>query len=312
MKGLIGALALLCPFALAATDETPWYLSIGIGGSHWQDLCPGSEQADRCDDTDTQWDISAGWHFIEPLAVEVGHVDLGGTEWSRNEQLGQRLSGDGLRFALRGQVPLPHQLVVSGELGGLWYDSQATDANGSASDSGIAPFIGVGLDYQIKSRWQLGARIRQYQDLEVSALSARSDVTTYSLQLKYRFGPMDSPIARARVALPSPLPASTTLVFGFNSYHLDEAARDQLGPIGQYMQSTPGAQAEIIGYTDQQGDSDYNLLLGQRRAEAVKLHLQQAWQIPEERLFTTTRGSLDAGAKRSDSDRKATISLFLD
>jgi peptidoglycan-associated lipoprotein len=43
---------------------------------------------------------------------------------------------------------------------------------------------------------------------------------------------------------------------------------------GQYLARNPALQLRVEGNTDERGSSEYNLALGQRRAQAVKSALQ--------------------------------------
>jgi peptidoglycan-associated lipoprotein len=67
----------------------------------------------------------------------------------------------------------------------------------------------------------------------------------------------------------SPL-AKRSIYFDFDSY----AVRDDYQPLlqqhSQYLKSHPGRHVLIQGNTDERGTSEYNLALGQKRAEAVR------------------------------------------
>jgi len=67
----------------------------------------------------------------------------------------------------------------------------------------------------------------------------------------------------------SPL-AKRSIYFDFDSY----AVRDDYQPLlqqhAQYLKSHPDRQVLIQGNTDERGTSEYNLALGQKRAEAVR------------------------------------------
>jgi peptidoglycan-associated lipoprotein len=67
----------------------------------------------------------------------------------------------------------------------------------------------------------------------------------------------------------SPL-AKRSIYFDFDSY----AVRDDYQPLlqqhAQYLKSHPDRHVLIQGNTDERGTSEYNLALGQKRAEAVR------------------------------------------
>jgi peptidoglycan-associated lipoprotein len=58
----------------------------------------------------------------------------------------------------------------------------------------------------------------------------------------------------------------------------DTAVRGEYAPLiqrhGQYLQSHPSMKVVVQGNTDERGGSEYNLALGQRRAEAVRAALR--------------------------------------
>jgi peptidoglycan-associated lipoprotein len=63
-----------------------------------------------------------------------------------------------------------------------------------------------------------------------------------------------------------------TVNFGFDVHALSSSARSTLDGHMSCYQSLSG-QVKIEGHADERGTVDYNLALGQRRADAVKRHL---------------------------------------
>ncbi|MGQ5702696.1 peptidoglycan-associated lipoprotein Pal [Sandaracinobacteroides sp. A072] len=63
---------------------------------------------------------------------------------------------------------------------------------------------------------------------------------------------------------------SDTIYFGFDSYGLDEAARLILGSQSEWMVRNPDVRVTIEGHADERGTREYNLALGERRANAAK------------------------------------------
>jgi peptidoglycan-associated lipoprotein len=61
-----------------------------------------------------------------------------------------------------------------------------------------------------------------------------------------------------------------SVYFDFNSYTVSEQYRSLVETHGKYLVSTPAQRVVIEGNTDARGGSEYNLALGQRRAEAVR------------------------------------------
>ena len=71
------------------------------------------------------------------------------------------------------------------------------------------------------------------------------------------------------------------------------AVKDEFRPLIQahakYLVENRGASARLEGNTDERGSREYNLALGQRRAEAVK-KIMTVIGVPEARLETVSFG----------------------
>jgi peptidoglycan-associated lipoprotein len=57
--------------------------------------------------------------------------------------------------------------------------------------------------------------------------------------------------------------------FAFNSYVVESKYRPVLENNAQYLVSHPAAHVQLQGNTDARGSREYNLALGQKRADAV-------------------------------------------
>jgi outer membrane protein OmpA-like peptidoglycan-associated protein len=69
--------------------------------------------------------------------------------------------------------------------------------------------------------------------------------------------------------------ASFEVYFGLDSARLSAEAETTLNEVSQSFMTGAPARVMVIGYTDTSGPSDYNILLSQRRAEAVARALAQ-------------------------------------
>jgi outer membrane protein OmpA-like peptidoglycan-associated protein len=78
--------------------------------------------------------------------------------------------------------------------------------------------------------------------------------------------------------------------FDFDSYQLGKIDQDILDEIGNAMQQHPELIVEIEGHTDNIGSDDYNLLLGQKRAESVRRYLADRFSIALYRMFYISFG----------------------
>ena len=85
--------------------------------------------------------------------------------------------------------------------------------------------------------------------------------------------------------------------FEFDSDEITGPAEEKLRAKAEILRANPGLRLRIEGHADQRGSTEYNLALGQRRAEAVRAWLA-AYGIDESRLNTLSYGKerlLDEG-----------------
>ncbi len=64
-----------------------------------------------------------------------------------------------------------------------------------------------------------------------------------------------------------------TVYFAFDSYELDETAREALRRNARWLLDNPGRKIIVEGHCDERGTLEYNLALGERRAAAVRDYL---------------------------------------
>ncbi len=89
--------------------------------------------------------------------------------------------------------------------------------------------------------------------------------------------------ARVREAL------SEMVFFEYDSFDLTQDAQDRLRAKAEILRANPGVTLRVEGHADQRGSTEYNLALGQRRAEAVRVFLE-GYGIEGDRLATLSYG----------------------
>ncbi len=77
--------------------------------------------------------------------------------------------------------------------------------------------------------------------------------------------------------------------FGYDRYDLTAAARATLERQAQWLQRYPNRRLVIEGHADERGTREYNLALGERRADTVKNYLVAVGVSPS-RLSTISYG----------------------
>lgn len=70
--------------------------------------------------------------------------------------------------------------------------------------------------------------------------------------------------------VPGSMLARRSVLFDFDKYDVRDEYKPLIEAHGQYLRSNPGAKMLIQGNTDERGGREYNLALGQRRADAMK------------------------------------------
>lgn len=63
------------------------------------------------------------------------------------------------------------------------------------------------------------------------------------------------------------------VLFGYDSWAITEEGRQVLTRDAEWMKSNQGAQVKVEGHCDERGTSAYNLVLGEKRAKAVRNYL---------------------------------------
>lgn len=87
-----------------------------------------------------------------------------------------------------------------------------------------------------------------------------------------------TPAARSNDPLDDPAGtlAQRSVYFDLDSFEIKEEYKPLIAAHGKYLASRPDRKVKIQGHTDERGGSEYNLALGQKRAEAVRRALALA------------------------------------
>ena len=135
---------------------------------------------------------------------------------------------------------------------------------------------------------------------------------------------LEAPPATARPAAPAPTPAPTatpapvtssivpgsqedlraqagsdTVLFAYDSYELDAEARAMLMRHAVWLKANPQVRVTLEGHCDERGTREYNLALGDRRANSAKNFLA-AQGVDVGRLSTISYGKERPAVSGSD------------
>ena len=82
---------------------------------------------------------------------------------------------------------------------------------------------------------------------------------------------------------------ANTVYFGFDKYNLTPEAKDTLGQVSSWLKMYTQRNITVEGHTDRRGTVEYNLALGNRRAESVKSFLVESG-VDSSRVSTISYG----------------------
>jgi len=141
---------------------------------------------------------------------------------------------------------------------------------------------------------------KNFQTLTIVALGAvlmgcaapktgRDDATYY-----YSNKGVAAPVAKVEPPPPPPVqngPAGVAKIvyFDFDRYNIRPGDRNVVEAHAGFMRNRPASRIVIEGHTDQRGGREYNLALGQRRADSVQRTLTQLG-VPAERIEAISWG----------------------
>lgn len=69
---------------------------------------------------------------------------------------------------------------------------------------------------------------------------------------------------------PNNILSTRSVYFDFDSYAVKDEYRPMVVAHAKYLRDNPGARTLLQGHADERGSREYNLALGQRRADAVR------------------------------------------
>jgi len=80
-----------------------------------------------------------------------------------------------------------------------------------------------------------------------------------------------------------------SIYFDYDSYIVKDEFRSAVEANGKYLNTNRGRKVIVQGNTDERGGSEYNLALGQKRAEAVRKQLASIG-VPESQIEAVSLG----------------------
>lgn len=98
--------------------------------------------------------------------------------------------------------------------------------------------------------------------------------------------------------------SSDRIFFGFDQYNVDAEDQATLRSQAQWLQRNPAVRVTLEGHADERGTRDYNIALGERRANAAKNYLASLGIDPN-RISVISYGKERPAALGSDEQAYA-------
>lgn len=310
-------LATLLPLTAIAADEmTPWYVGGGVGVNNYEPNCDQKTMKKCGEDEPYAWDIFAGYLFNDYFGVELGYRQLGRAEWVDYSNKLNDVGAKGMSLGGVGFWPFAEDWSLSTEVGLLNYRISNNKQYGSEyySDSGIAPYIGAGLGYNISENLMLQVKYRRYESLDEDKWKTLAMESNYwGLALSYRFGKQTKPVATAMDDDGDQVPNNLDQCINTPSNHkvdhhgctvykdieesfnieakfandsavVKPSAYRDIRKLAVHMKQNPNTKVTISGHASNIGNSQYNMELSEKRAEAVARVLTAEYGIAKNRV----------------------------
>ncbi|MFO0675946.1 MAG: OmpA family protein [Polyangiaceae bacterium] len=97
---------------------------------------------------------------------------------------------------------------------------------------------------------------------------------------------------------------SGSVLFATDKSDLLPTAAERLNQVADALKEQPDRSVTVLGFTDSQGNDDYNMKLSQRRAESVRSYLVSRG-IPTDTIQAVGRGKADPVASNANAEGRA-------
>jgi len=179
-----GLLSLVAVSTPALSQDTGWYVGLGVGQSKADLDCTGTTS---CDDNDTAWNIFGGYQFNKHFGAELGYTNLG------KPSLGDAISTatfktKGFEVLGVGTYPINQQFSVYGKLGFFRWDLDANDnVFGSISESGTDFTHAIGVKYNFTKTIAGTLQWQRYKDVGDDNTTGQGDIDVIGVGVIFKF-----------------------------------------------------------------------------------------------------------------------------
>lgn len=170
-----------------------------------------------------------------------------------------------------------------------YFDGWVEQASDNKLGVGGSWFGGSGGSVQ--PAWTLAERAAFYESLDACELSLVVEEEPVKVS--------DKP----KTSEPEAIKGSYTVYFAFDKSDLTPEAKTVIKEVVSLIYGADTYSVDVVGHTDTVGTVQYNLKLGQRRADAVEKFLMQQG-VKESTITTTSRGKSELEVQTKDQIRE--------
>ncbi|MDR3409777.1 MAG: peptidoglycan-associated lipoprotein Pal [Formivibrio sp.] len=99
-----------------------------------------------------------------------------------------------------------------------------------------------------------------------------------------------APGAYNQLTDPNNILSQREVYFDFDKYNVKDEYAELVKAHANYLTLTNGSRVSLQGHTDERGTAEYNLALGQKRADAVKKAMVSAYGVDAKQVETISYG----------------------
>ena len=95
------------------------------------------------------------------------------------------------------------------------------------------------------------------------------------------------------------------ILFDVNKANIQSSSFSTIQQLGEALQNNPTLKIRIIGHTDSDGEAADNLILSDKRANAVKSYLLEKFNITSDRIIASGMGETQPVSDNNSNEGKA-------
>ncbi|MCS6125188.1 OmpA family protein [Shewanella baltica] len=320
-------LASLLPFTVSAAQElTPWYVGAGLGVNNYEHIATQNGQDDPYAWDVFAGYMFNDYFGAEIGFRDLGNADW--TSAGISNDAGVKGSTLGLvgiwplanRWSLSAEAGAMYYSLENNQHNG--------SVSSKYSTNDFAPYLGAGVGYNFTDNLKLQAKYRRYENLNDDYNIVEADSNYWGLELSYRFGSpaAAAPVAAAVIAA-APVdsdndgvyddkdqcPATPvthkvdsvgctiyenvknkedvgSIQFANDSAVVKKVFYKDIERLANYLNKNPEFTVEIAGHASNVGKPDYNMVLSDKRADAVAQILVEKYGISKNRVTSNGYG----------------------